>query len=133
MAAELPDGVEQLRLKVICFDNLLAAKAERVYFKDQLSRFLFVSAGWLTAYAPGRRAADLAGLTDFEVFSAEHASAAFADENQIMRSGLPIVDKMERETYHGRPDTWVSTTKLPLRDENGKIVGTFGISREIPR
>ena len=50
-----------------------------------------------------------------------------------MRSGLPIVDKMERETYRGWPATWVSTTKLPLRDESGKIIGTFGISREIPR
>ncbi len=41
------------------------------------------------------------------------------------------MSKEERETWAGRPDTWVSTIKVPLRDEEGKIVGTFGISRDI--
>jgi PAS domain-containing protein len=129
----LPEGDELLRLKVVCFENLLAAKAERVYFKDELSRFLFVSAGWLAAYAPGRRAGDLVGKTDFDVFSYEHAFAALQDEKKIIRTGVPVVGKVEKETYPGHPETWVSTTKMPLRDDRGKIVGTFGISREVTR
>ena len=129
----LPEGDELLRLKVVCFENLLAARAERVYFKDELSRFLFVSAGWLAAYAPGRRADDLVGKTDFDVFSYEHAFAALQDEKKIIRTGVPVVGKVEKETYPGQPETWVSTTKMPLRDERGKIVGTFGISREVTR
>lgn len=128
-----PDGDEQRGLKVVCFDNLLAAAGERVYFKDTLSRFLFVSAGWIAAYAPGRRTADLVGKTDFDIFTYEHAYAALQDEKQIMRTGVPIVGKVERETHKDRADSWVSTTKMPLRDDQRKIIGTFGISREVTR
>jgi signal transduction histidine kinase len=37
----------------------------------------------------------------------------------------------EKETHHDRPATWVSTIKLPLRNKDGNITGTFGISRDI--
>jgi PAS domain S-box-containing protein len=111
--------------------NLLATTEERVYFKDLLSRFLFVSEGWIAAYAPGRSAEELIGKTDFDVFSDHHAAIAHADEQRIIQTGEPIVGKVERETYHGRPDAWVSSTKMPLRDASGAIIGTFGISRDV--
>jgi signal transduction histidine kinase len=123
---------EQLReLMLTCMRNLLAATEERVYFKDLESRFIFVSAGWIAAYAPGRSAGELLGKTDFDVFSHQHAADAFADEQQIIRSGEPITGQVERETYFGRPDAWVSTTKMPLLDSQGQIIGTFGISRDV--
>ena len=118
-------------LELACMSNLLSTAQERVYFKDLLSRFLLVSAGWIAAYAPGRTAAELIGKTDFDVFSDQHASAAFADEQQVIRTGEPIVGKVERETYSGQADAWVSTTKMPLRDSGGRIIGTFGISRDV--
>jgi PAS domain S-box-containing protein len=125
-------GSESLReLKLICMSNLLSTSKERVYFKDLMSRILFVSQGWIEAYTPGRTAAELTGKTDFDVFSKAHASAAFADEQEIIRTGEPLVGRVERETYTGRPDAWVSTTKIPLRDDRGEIIGTFGISRDI--
>jgi signal transduction histidine kinase len=111
--------------------NLLSTTWERVYFKDPLSRFLFVSAGWAEAYAPGRDPGELRGKTDFDVFTQKHASAAFADEQQIIRTGEPVVERVERETFTGRPDAWVSTTKMALRNERGEIIGTFGITRDI--
>ena len=118
-------------LELTCMSNLLSTTEERVYFKDLRSRFLLVSAGWIAAYPPGRAADELIGKTDFDVFSDQHASAAFADEQQVIRTGQPIVGKVERETYSGRADAWVSTTKVPLRDERGQIIGTFGISRDV--
>jgi PAS domain-containing protein len=124
-----PESDQQRQLKLICLNSLLAATEERVFFKDLLSRFLFVSAGWIAAYAPGRTTQDLAGKTDFDIFSFAHANAARQDEQQIIRTGRAIVGRVQQETFKGRPDAWVTTTKMPLRDERGQIVGTFGISR----
>jgi hypothetical protein len=75
-----PGSAATRELKLTCMANLLATTEERVYFKDLQSRFLFVSAGWIAAYAPGRSAAELTGKTDFDVFSHQHAADAFADE-----------------------------------------------------
>jgi PAS domain-containing protein len=129
--SQMLDPGRQRELKLICMDNLLAAAEERVYFKDLSSRFLFVSAGWIDAYAPGRTAGELVGKTDYDVFSRTHARAAFQDEQEVIKTGQPIIGKIECETYQDRADTWVSTTKLPLRDESGEIIGTFGLTRDI--
>lgn len=125
------DGRSARELKLTCMANLLSTTEERVYFKDLESRFLFVSAGFIAAYAPGRSAEELTGKTDFDVFSYQHAADAFADEQEIIQTGKPIAGQVERETYTGRPDAWVSTTKMPLLDETGQIIGTFGISRDV--
>ena len=130
-ASELLQTYRPDELKLICMKNLLAATDERVYFKDLLSRFLFVSAGWVAAYAPGNTPERMAGKTDFDVFSYEHAFAARQDEEQIIRTGQPIIEKVERETYRGRAGGWAQSTKMPLRDERGRIIGTFGISRDV--
>jgi PAS domain-containing protein len=106
-----------------CARNLLESPHERVFFKDLESRFLMVSGGWLTAVAPGRSLEQVIGKTDFDMFSRPHAAASFEDERQVIATGRPIVAKIERETFRDRPDAWVSTTKLPLRDERGEIIG----------
>jgi diguanylate cyclase (GGDEF)-like protein/PAS domain S-box-containing protein len=117
--------------ELACMRNLLASPEERVFFKDRESRFLAVSAGWLTTVAPGLTLEQVIGKTDFDIFSRPHAAAAFEDERRIIATGKPVVAKVERETFHDRPDAWVSTTKLPLRDERGEIVGTWGIARDV--
>jgi diguanylate cyclase (GGDEF)-like protein/PAS domain S-box-containing protein len=118
-------------LLITCMSNLLSSTEERVYFKDRESRFLLVSAGWLAAYTPGRTVGELVGKTDFDVFSSEHACAAFADEQRIIATGQPVTAKVEQETFSDRPSAWVSTTKMPMRDESGQIIGTLGISRDV--
>ena len=60
----------------------------------------------------------------------EHAQQAYEDEQKIIQTGQ-LLRKEEKETHHLRPDTWVSTIKLPLKDNYGNIIGTFGISRDI--
>jgi diguanylate cyclase (GGDEF)-like protein/PAS domain S-box-containing protein len=101
-----------------------------IYFKDLQSRFIRTNKAHAKAFGLGDPA-EATGKTDFDFFTEEHARAAYEDEQSIIRTGLPIVGLVEKETWPNRPDTWVSTTKMPLRDEKGIIVGTSGISRDI--
>ena len=71
------------------------------------------------------------GKTDVDFFTDEHALQALADEQEIVRSGQGIRDKEEKETWPDGRATWASSTKLPLYDDAGQIVGTFGISQDI--
>ena len=68
------------------------------------------------------------GKSDFDFFTDEHAKQAYEDEQNIIQTGQ-MLSAVEKETHHNRPDTWVSTIKLPLSDQEGNIIGTFGISR----
>ena len=49
----------------------------------------------------------------------------------MIETGEPMVVRVERDWVPDRPDAWVSTAKLPLRDERGNIVGTWGIARDV--
>ncbi len=103
---------------------------DHVYFKDRDSRFLMVSRALATSFGLTDPAAAI-GRSDADFFTEEHARAARADESAIMRTGEPVVGVEEKETWPDGHETWVSTTKLPLRDAAGTIFGTFGISRDI--
>ena len=54
-----------------------------------------------------------------------------ADEQEIIRTGQPMVDTEEKETWRDGRATWALTTKIPLYNDDREIVGTFGISRDI--
>jgi two-component system sensor histidine kinase/response regulator len=108
---------------------LLEAVPDYIYFKDADSRFIRTSAALVRSFGLSD-ASVIEGKTDFDFFTEEHARNAYNDEQEIMRTGKPV-SKEEKETRPGRPDAWVLTTKMPLRDETGKIVGTFGISKDI--
>jgi PAS domain S-box-containing protein len=102
----------------------------KFYFKDLDSRFVAVSRA--LAEGHGRKdPKEMIGLTDRDLFSSEHAEAALADERDIILTGKPMIDYEEKETWPDREDSWVSTTKMPWRDTQGNIIGTFGISHNI--
>ena len=104
---------------------------DHVYFKDLDSRLIRISRAQARTFGLSDPA-QAVGKTDFDFFTEEHARQAYDDEQSIIRTGQPL-SKEERETWPDRPDTWVSTIKVPLRDEAGNIVGTFGISRDVTR
>lgn len=110
--------------------TLLDNVPDSIYFKDRDSRFLRVSRGLLAKFGVEAEQ-QVIGKTDADFFGSIHAGRARQDELEIMSSGIPKVDMIEHETWPDRADTWCSSTKLPLRDSNQEIVGTFGITRDI--
>jgi PAS domain S-box-containing protein len=120
---------EALEKEEYLLNTLLDNAPDYIYFKDTESRFIKTSRSHAKAFGLSDSAQAI-GKTDFDFFSEEHARPAFEDEQEIIRTGQPI-SKEERETWQDRPDTWVLTTKMPLRDQQGNIVGTFGISKDI--
>jgi diguanylate cyclase (GGDEF)-like protein/PAS domain S-box-containing protein len=71
------------------------------------------------------------GKTDSDFFSSEHADQAFADEQEIMRTGQPKIGLEEKETWPDGHESWALTTKVPLKNRYGKVIGTMGISHNI--
>lgn len=101
-----------------------------VYFKDRASRFVGISRSLAERF--GLTSPEMAmGKTDFDIFSDEHAKQAFEDEQEIIRSGVAILNKEEKETWPDGSETWVLTTKLPWTDGAGRVLGTMGISQDI--
>jgi PAS domain S-box-containing protein len=101
-----------------------------IYFKDQESRFTRINKALASRFGLGDPAQAI-GKIDFDFFTGEHAQQAFADEQEIIQTGQPILGKEEKETWPDGHVTWVSSTKMPLRDAQGNIIGTFGVSRDI--
>lgn len=111
-------------------ETFLSATPDHVYFKDTESRFTRISAS-LARWLRLADAADAVGLTDADFFAPDHVSAARADELRVMRTGEALVAHEECEKWSDGRETWVSTTKVPLRDQEGRVVGIFGLSRDI--
>ena len=120
---------EALAHEQYLMDAIMNNLPDHIYFKDRESRFIRINKALAQFF--GLNDPDQAvGKTDSDFFTGEHAQQAYEDEQTIIRTGQ-LLSIEEKETHHNRPDTWVSTIKLPLRDKEGNIIGTFGISRDI--
>jgi PAS domain S-box-containing protein len=116
---------EQFLLRTL-LDNV----PDSIYFKDSKGRFLRSSSAQAKRFGLSDPAQAI-GKTDFDFFAKAHAEEAFADEQQIIQTGQPLIGMEESSPLADGTERWVSTSKLPLRDKEGHTVGTFGISREI--
>ena len=109
---------------------LMDSIPDSIYFKDPEGRYLRIN----------RSKAERSGLADrkssgrqerFRFLPARARRRALADEQEVMRTGEPLIGKEEQLVWPDGHMTWSSTTKVPLRDSDGRIVGTVGISRDI--
>ncbi len=102
---------------------------DRIYFKDLQSRFVRVNrayAKWHGIDSPDW----VIGKTDHDLFAAVHADVARAEEEEIIRTGVPLVAKVEKLTLKDGTIAWGSATKMAWRDASGRIIGTFGLTRD---
>jgi len=115
---------QQLYLNTIMEDMPM-----NIYFKDLESRFILVSKNNI-GFLGCKSMDEVRGKTDYDFFQPVHADVCIKDEQYIITTGNNIV-KEEREVHKDGSVTWVLTSKSPLKDLKGKIIGTYGISRDI--
>jgi diguanylate cyclase (GGDEF)-like protein/PAS domain S-box-containing protein len=112
------------------FNALMNNITDSIFFKDLSSRFIRINRACAIKHGI-ENPEEVIGKTDFDFFSEEHAKQAFEDEQEVIKTGKPIIDFEEKETYEDREDRWASTSKLPWYDENNNMIGIFGITRDI--
>ena len=110
--------------------TLMENTADSIYIKDRQCRLWRIS----KKMAMSLQIADPAevyGKTDVELFGKEFGEKTMQDDLQVMESGQPIIGLIERYINKEGETNWTSTTKFPLRNTQGEIIGLMGITREI--
>ena len=112
------------------FNTLMDNIPDRIYFKNNKGEYIRIN----KAAALRRGISDpkeAINKTDFDFFTKEHAEQALKDELEIIRNGRVLENIEEKQTWIGSKEDWASTTKAPIRNDDGEIIGTFGITRDI--
>ena len=121
---------EALATEQRLLNNFITATPDQVYLKDRECRFVRINEAFARRIGLLHPSA-APGKTDFDIFGEQHARRAYEDEQRIMATGEPMIDQEEREDWKDGRITWVTSTKMPLRDSAGKIIGIMGVSRDI--
>ncbi len=127
---QLEEQNKELNYEKSLIDALMTNIPNYIYFKDLKSKFIKASLSLAKTFklkSPDK----LIGKSDFDFFDDEHAKPAFEDEQKIIKTEKPIIDLIEKEVRKDGSITYVNTTKMPLYDQSGKVIGTFGISTDI--
>ncbi len=113
----------------ITLQTLVDWVPDNLWVKDVHSRFVLCNKA--TARRMGRSAEEVIGKSDMELVAPELAAGFSADEQRIVETGRPMIDKEEYIVDENGQKTWILTTKIPLRNDQDKIIGVVGISRDI--
>ncbi len=109
--------------------TLVNSLPDPIYVKDSQSRFLL--ANEVCCRMMGTTPEEVLGKTDFDFFSRDIAQQFYDDERAVVESGEPLLNREERAIYHDGTELHLLTSKVPLRDAKGKIVGLMGMGRNI--
>lgn len=129
---ELKTIQESLTRERNLFRTLIDSLPDRIYVKDRESKFLLNNKAHMAALGVTHQE-ELYGKTDFDFRRRDMAALSISDDQRVMETGEAIFNKEEETQFPDGSTGWVLTTKVPLRDENGTIVGLIGISRDITR
>jgi len=127
---ELKHAEFELTLEKELLQSLMDNVPDTIYFKDDKSRFTRVNLAF--ALALGLQSPDEAvGKNDFDFFPLEQARLYSQDELEIFKSGKPKINRIEKVKNADGKILWVSTTKIPIKDESRIVTGIIGISRDV--
>ena len=132
----ISDSTEQKTLEIELaqernlFKSLMNSSSDYIYFKDRDSKFIKANKA-VAKYLGLPDPSEMLGKTDFDFYLGEDAKRAFGEDQTILKSGLPLHKEEKMKVANNQDTTWFATEKMPLFDNTGKIVGTFGVSSDI--
>jgi len=120
----------RLTKETALLDALINNSFDLVYFKDLQSRFIRVTKSMLNLF--GLDSFDqILGKTDFDFAVKEEAQRYYDDEQQIIKTGKAIINQIQKETRQDGSIQYTSTSKYPLYNSSGEIMGTFGFTKDV--
>lgn len=105
---------------------------DRIFFKDSQSRFIRCSASMFSSLG-FNHPDEVIGKTDFDYYSREMATPYFEEEQRIIATGQPLINKVQRHGDSESDEAWSSVTKVPIYNHRGLITGIVGLSRDITK
>ena len=126
LVQSVEEHVAELTRQQYILDTFMESLPDRIYFKDTQSRITRANKA-LATKTGANDPKELIGKSDFDFFPAEQAQIKYQQEQELMKTGQPILGLEEPDGV----GLWALTTKMPLRDEKGVVIGTFGISSDI--
>ncbi|MDR3689887.1 MAG: response regulator [Fimbriimonas sp.] len=127
---DLKVAEERLNQERVMLRTLIDNLPDMVFVKDLQGRFVLENTAHLRHVGAASKEAFL-GKTDFDLFPSEIAQPFYEDEQEVIRTGKPLLNRMEpAQDPLGNPQ-WFWTTKVPLRDSQGRVVGIIGVNRDV--
>ncbi len=123
------NNIEKLKEIESLFFYLLKTTPDYIFIKDKEHKFLYAS-DTVAKNCGFEEGSQLAGKTDFELFPEEFAKIYYTEEKKVLEKGKNLTAREEPYIRDGKV-CYVSTTKSPIFDEEGNIVGVFAICRDI--
>ncbi|TVQ14080.1 MAG: PAS domain S-box protein [Balneolaceae bacterium] len=120
----------QLAYERDMMNSLMETIPDQIYFKDLNSRFIRINKATANRFGFDRTS-DMMGKSDVDFFNSNYADKTLQDEQKIIKTGKPVIGIEEKEVWPDGRVTWASTTKMPLYNRDRKVIGTYGISRDI--
>jgi PAS domain S-box-containing protein len=103
---------------------------DRIFFKDSLSRFIRCSASMFTSLG-FQHPDEVIGRSDFDYYPRDQAQGYFEEEQRIIQTGQPLINKVQQHGDSQGQEVWSAVTKVPIYNHRGLITGIVGLSRDI--
>jgi PAS domain S-box-containing protein len=127
---EMKVAQQDLAKEKSLLDALMNNLPDYIYFKDHDSKFIRISRSMLKLF-PVKALEEMIGKSDFDFHKKEAAQQYYDEEMEIIKKKKGFIDQLQHEIMENGVEQWVSTTKLPLLDQKGNAIGTFGISKNV--
>ncbi len=112
------------------FEAMMENTDDYIYFKDRNHVFTGASQTLVSLCHPSEHWTDLIGQTSYDVFPEEYADIYYKLERQVF-AGIPVASEIQETITKSGKKGWVDNRKYPIRDKSGKVIGLFGIARDI--